>query len=339
MFGLLDYSEKVIVNMSTLDVVTYAELESTDVLSVELVPERKGLIIKHCEYYVSSRRHGTTVTRRYNDFAQLAVCRLPPKRVVVGGGSEDFLQRRREALQRWLTLTARHPVLAHDADLRAFLCEAALKLDRPRHDEFLLAGTTELYRRREALQRWLTLTARHPVLAHDADLRAFLCEAALKLDRPRHDEFLLAGTTELYDEASTEEMESAFHLEQEELRLLQLGLTRLAQIFERGRYHATSAGHASRAATVPCESRVAACSKDPNSQGKVKFLSASSEAAYSTYRADKHYQLSVQPRLIETQTSAESLKSDISHYFSALKQKVFFKLRYLHEPLKQDGMT
>lgn len=53
------------------DVVTYEELEATDVISVELVPERKGLILKHCEYYVSSRRHGTTVTRRYNDFAQL----------------------------------------------------------------------------------------------------------------------------------------------------------------------------------------------------------------------------------------------------------------------------
>lgn len=73
-----------------------------------------------------------------------AVCRLPPKRVVVGGGSEDFLQGRREALQRWLTLTARHPVLAYDADLRAFLCEVSLKLDKPRHDEFLLAGTIEI---------------------------------------------------------------------------------------------------------------------------------------------------------------------------------------------------
>lgn len=59
------------VNMSSTSVIKYDELESTDVVSVELVPERKGLIIKHCEYYVSSRRHGTTVTRRYNDFAQL----------------------------------------------------------------------------------------------------------------------------------------------------------------------------------------------------------------------------------------------------------------------------
>lgn len=57
--------------MSNANSVSFEELECTDVVSVELVPERKGLIIKHCEYYVSSRRHGTTVTRRYNDFAQL----------------------------------------------------------------------------------------------------------------------------------------------------------------------------------------------------------------------------------------------------------------------------
>ncbi|CAH2106717.1 unnamed protein product [Euphydryas editha] len=138
---------------NTVDV-TFEELEATDVISVDLVPERKGLILKHCEYYVSSRRHGTTVTRRYNEFVQLydvlyakypyrAVCSLPPKRVVVGGGSPLFLQRRCAALQRWLTLVARHPVLAHDADLRTFLCETSLKLDRPKHDEFILAGTQE----------------------------------------------------------------------------------------------------------------------------------------------------------------------------------------------------
>ncbi|XP_041977955.1 sorting nexin-8-like [Aricia agestis] len=137
-----------------IDEVTFEDLEATDVISVELVPERKGLILKHCEYYVSSRRHGTTVTRRYNDFALLydvlyakypyrAVCSLPPKRVVVGGGSPMFLQRRRAALQRWLTIVARHPVLAHDADLRTFLCETSPKLDKPKHDEFVLAGTQD----------------------------------------------------------------------------------------------------------------------------------------------------------------------------------------------------
>lgn len=140
--------------MASPEPLTFEDLEATDVISVELVPERKGLILKHCEYYVSSRRHGTTVTRRYNDFVQLydvlyakypyrAICRLPPKRVVVGGGSTRFLLRRRAALQRWLTLVARHPVLAHDADLRVFLCETISRLEKPKHDEFVLAGTQE----------------------------------------------------------------------------------------------------------------------------------------------------------------------------------------------------
>lgn len=62
---------------------------------------------------------------------------------MVGGGSPLFLQRRRAALQRWLTLVARHPVMAHDADLRTFLCETTPKLDKPKHDEFILAGTQE----------------------------------------------------------------------------------------------------------------------------------------------------------------------------------------------------
>lgn len=57
--------------MMSTETVTFQDLEATDVISVELVPERKGLILKHCEYYVSSRRHGTTVSRRYNDFVQL----------------------------------------------------------------------------------------------------------------------------------------------------------------------------------------------------------------------------------------------------------------------------
>lgn len=174
------------------DTVTFEDLEASDVISVELVPQRKGLILKHCEYFVSSRRHGTTVTRRYNDFAQLqdvlftkypyrSLCRLPPKRVVVNGGSPRFLQRRRAALQRWLTLVARHPVLAHDADLRSFMCETTVKLDKPKHDEFVLAGTQE--------------------------------------DSAR--------------DMTTDDMQATFTTDQEQLRLAQLGVGRIYQIFEK----------------------------------------------------------------------------------------------------------
>ncbi|XP_052740455.1 uncharacterized protein LOC112056556 isoform X2 [Bicyclus anynana] len=111
----------------------------------------------------------------------LIVCTLPPKRVVVGGGSPLFLQRRRAALQRWLGLVARHPVLAHDADLRTFLCETSPRLDKPKHDEFILAGTQE--------------------------------------DNAR--------------DMSTDDMQESFASEQEQLRLAQLGLGRLFKIIEK----------------------------------------------------------------------------------------------------------
>ncbi|XP_060803075.1 uncharacterized protein LOC106142008 isoform X2 [Amyelois transitella] len=109
------------------------------------------------------------------------VCRLPPKRVVVGGGSPRFLQRRRAALQRWLTIISRHPVLAHDADLRTFLCETTVRLEKPKHDEFVLAGSQG--------------------------------------DAVRN--------------MSIDMMQAAFATEQEQLRLIQLGLGRLYQICER----------------------------------------------------------------------------------------------------------
>lgn len=178
--------------MTNTNEVTFQELEATDVVSIDLVPERKGIILKHCEYYVSSRRHGTTVTRRYNDFVQLydvlfakypyrAVCQLPPKRVVVGGGSGQFLESRRAALQRWLSLAACHPILAHDADLRTFLSESVLRLEKPKHDEFVLAGTQ--------------------------------CDEQ--------------------EETPLDEMKARFAKEQEQLRILYLGMDRLAQIFDR----------------------------------------------------------------------------------------------------------
>jgi sorting nexin-8 len=50
---------------------TYTEITQLDTISVELVPEKKGLFLKHSEYLVSSRRFNSKVTRRYNDFLAL----------------------------------------------------------------------------------------------------------------------------------------------------------------------------------------------------------------------------------------------------------------------------
>lgn len=50
---------------------SYADITQLDTISVELVPEKKGIFLKHSEYVVSSRKFGAKVTRRYNDFVAL----------------------------------------------------------------------------------------------------------------------------------------------------------------------------------------------------------------------------------------------------------------------------
>lgn len=100
--------------------------------------------------------------------------------MVVGGGSAAFVRKRRAALQRWLTLAARHPVMGHDADLRTFLCEPRPKLERPRHDEFELAGTQaheEVWNFAEKFSEFLHLD--HHNLSLLGLGRSFLCNLLL----------------------------------------------------------------------------------------------------------------------------------------------------------------
>lgn len=59
---------------------TYSEIVQLDTISIDLVPEKKGIFLKHSEYLVSSKRFSSTVTRRYNDFLalhELLVGRFP----------------------------------------------------------------------------------------------------------------------------------------------------------------------------------------------------------------------------------------------------------------------
>ncbi|XP_045476813.1 sorting nexin-8-like [Harmonia axyridis] len=110
---------------------SYTDIIQLDTLTVELVPEKKGLFLKHSEYIVSSRRFNSKVTRRYNDFVSLnelivnrfpyrMIPRLPPKRIV---SDSQFLEVRRRALQRWITLICRHPTICHDALISFFLTD------------------------------------------------------------------------------------------------------------------------------------------------------------------------------------------------------------------------
>lgn len=109
--------------------VTYKELTEMDLITIEIVPEKKGIFLKHVEYDVASRRFKSKARRRYNDFLALhdllmikypyrMVPRLPPKKIV--GADAHFIEQRRRALVRYLTLIVRHPMLSEDKIVRYF---------------------------------------------------------------------------------------------------------------------------------------------------------------------------------------------------------------------------
>nr|XP_010964776.2 sorting nexin-8 [Camelus bactrianus] len=109
---------------------TLQELLARDVVQVELIPEKKGLFLKHVEYEVSSQRFQSSVYRRYNDFVVFhemllqkfpyrMVPALPPKRML--GADREFIEARRRALKRFINLVARHPPFSEDVVLKLFL--------------------------------------------------------------------------------------------------------------------------------------------------------------------------------------------------------------------------
>nr|XP_023026127.1 sorting nexin-8-like isoform X1 [Leptinotarsa decemlineata] len=110
---------------------SYSTITQMDNINVHLVPEKKGLFLKYSEYIVTSRRFDSKVTRRYNDFVALKelllnrfpyrlVPSLPPKKIV---SDAHFLESRRRALHRWLTLVSRHPVISLDSMVQFFLTD------------------------------------------------------------------------------------------------------------------------------------------------------------------------------------------------------------------------
>jgi sorting nexin-1/2 len=79
------------------------------------------------------------VSRRYRDFLWLynslhnnnpgVVVPPPPEKQAVGRFDNNFVESRRQALERMLNKTAAHPVLHHDADLKIFLESDSFSLD------------------------------------------------------------------------------------------------------------------------------------------------------------------------------------------------------------------
>ncbi|XP_067088933.1 sorting nexin-8a [Osmerus mordax] len=115
---------------------TLSKLLATDSVQVELIPEKKGLFLKHVEYQITSQRFKISVYRRYSDFdvfhelllqrfAYRMVPALPPKRMLKGVlnsmSEREFIEGRRRALCRFINLVARHPFFSEDELVKTFL--------------------------------------------------------------------------------------------------------------------------------------------------------------------------------------------------------------------------
>ncbi|XP_063041417.1 sorting nexin-8a isoform X2 [Engraulis encrasicolus] len=115
---------------------TLTKLLGRDTITIESIPEKKGLFLKHVEYQVTSQRFKISVYRRYSDFdvfhelmlqrfAYRMVPALPPKRMLKGvltsTSEQEFIEGRRRALARFINLVARHPFFADDELLKTFL--------------------------------------------------------------------------------------------------------------------------------------------------------------------------------------------------------------------------
>lgn len=107
---------------------TYEQMTELDSIQVSLMPERKGIFLKHVEYEVTSKRNNCTVKRRYNDFVAFyetlqqlypyrMIPKLPPKKML--NSDQEFIEARRKSLRRFLNITSRHPAM-HDSQVVHF---------------------------------------------------------------------------------------------------------------------------------------------------------------------------------------------------------------------------
>lgn len=118
---------------------TYKPL-STDIVLIEQLPDREGLLFKHTNYVVkhlvnlpdTEASKDRSVIRRYSDFVWLQevllkrypfrlIPELPPKKIGTQNADAVFLERRRRGLTRFINLVMKHPILSKDDLLLTFL--------------------------------------------------------------------------------------------------------------------------------------------------------------------------------------------------------------------------
>ncbi|CAD6638920.1 XXYS1_4_G0024920.mRNA.1.CDS.1 [Saccharomyces cerevisiae] len=118
---------------------TYRPLDA-DIIIIEEIPEREGLLFKHANYLVkhlialpsTSPSEERTVVRRYSDFLWLReillkrypfrmIPELPPKRIGSQNADQLFLKKRKIGLSRFINLVMKHPKLSNDDLVLTFL--------------------------------------------------------------------------------------------------------------------------------------------------------------------------------------------------------------------------
>ncbi|XP_023349115.1 sorting nexin-8 [Eurytemora carolleeae] len=142
----------------TTNLINISTIISVDSITVQLIPQKKGIILRHVEYLVKSERFRSEVNRRYSDFQSLyelllqrfpyrIVPKLPPAKLMakVAGVDSDTIDQRRKALTRWLSIVTSHPAFSMDLMIKFFLTDisndfANYLKDQFRHlpDEFML---------------------------------------------------------------------------------------------------------------------------------------------------------------------------------------------------------
>ncbi|KAJ9057825.1 Sorting nexin mvp1 [Entomophthora muscae] len=121
---------------STPGSVSYSAVQEPplEVITINPHDQLEGFIFKHLNYVVTSERFNSQVLRRYSEFHALycffiekypyrLIPDIPPKRL---GVNDEFLEKRRKGLLRFMTFISNHPVLSIDERFKAFLTDTEL---------------------------------------------------------------------------------------------------------------------------------------------------------------------------------------------------------------------